>query len=101
MGQGGVSSESHPTWPLVLEKTALVCCQKALESHPEVLWPFRYYDLGMLVRFEVHFNFFKKKKTDFYLSIGSTATFAGCFKELRRTWERLPFISVTEMIPSC
>lgn len=38
--------------------------------------------------------------TDSHLSIGSTATLAGCFKDLRRTWELLPFISVTVMVPS-
>lgn len=36
-----------------------------------------------------------------YLSTGSTATFAGYFKVLKRTRELFPFISVTVMIPSC
>lgn len=36
-----------------------------------------------------------------YLSTGSTATFAGYFKVLKRTRELFPFISVTVMVPSC
>lgn len=41
------------------------------------------------------------KNSSIYLSTGSTATFAGYFKVLKRTRELFPFISVTVMIPSC
>lgn len=66
-----------------------------------VLW------FGNLVEVWSSFQFFSislkttTTTTDSYLSIGSNATFAGCFKELRRTWELLPFISVTVIVPSC
>lgn len=95
--QRGVSTESQPSHLFGENGTSVLS---------RILFAFLVLWFGNLVEVWSSFLFIlislkRTTTTDSYLFIGSTATFAGCFKELRRTWELLPFISVTVMVPSC
>lgn len=97
--QGRVSTESQTSHFFFGENGTSVLSRSPFAF--QVLW------FGNLVEVWSSFQFTSislktttTTTTDSHLSIGSTATLAGCFKELRRTWELLPFISVTVMVPS-